>query len=131
MNISPYLHYYLGCKVQYLDLPDTTVRYGTLMQPPITGTEWSIRDEEDEAVYFSCQPDIKPILRSISSLTDDEKLTLNVTQDEISFNEHDTIFINSFNSMHYLLSIGIWLFGDEAFTDGSIIDADSFKNTTL
>lgn len=70
-NIKDYLHLYLGCEVQYVEYYNTVIKNGILVEMPIGGTEWGVVNEQGDREY-SFEQEIKPILRPLSDMTEDE-----------------------------------------------------------
>jgi hypothetical protein len=134
IDIKEYLKYYIGCDV-IVDGEEKGKFVGASLVPNSVDQIYynihlyeSYKDEdEDFMMPFNddTSPDcrIKPILRRLENLTDKEnkelgKAALNMFTNQISYNA---------DQFHYLLSRGFWLFGDEAFTEGLVIDAETLK----
>jgi len=107
IDIKQYLHYYMGCEF-WTD-----------------NSQGQINSETLRFIYamIDSGKKVQLIVRRLDNLTDKEnkelgKAALNVFTGNISYNAEQ---------FHYLLSRGFWLFGDEAFEQGVVIDAETLK----
>lgn len=139
IELKEYLKYYIGCKVDVIGRSpsETILGYGLL-------------EACDELERHS---DIIPHLRKLSSLTLNEMTILigmkvhlkRYPVTDISFNDYapevsaigfyyigskqyDCIRFDTLSpaQFHYLISLGVWLWSDEYFSDGSIKEVAAF-----
>lgn len=138
MEIKDVLKYYIGQPCQMINEDDYTVKF------TLTAYNYNY--------YKEWHNDIKPILRRLSSITEEELTEIGKmwtwyenmqVSSEIHFDirhegNHKMVYdalitaneemddrmspIAYFQAAHYLLSRGFWLWGDEAFETGLIIE---------
>lgn len=116
-DIRPYLKYFIGCEVEvdqseYNGPKHIWKLIGISIYEKFTFYE-VIRDGNKQS--FSNTP-IKPILRRIDSLTEEEKFAV------YSIQAPSPSFERSALETHYLISIGIWPFDQSVFDNGLIIE---------
>lgn len=135
-ELSEVMHLYLGCEVYDSQLNE----YGILSGVSANGHH-QITGSGHGTTYTQSPEFIKLRLRRLSSMTEEEARKLielrgypevtniqfqngGVTFDHPGFNTY--INFEGFNpgQFSYLLSKGFWLFGDDAFEKGLIIDTN-------
>jgi hypothetical protein len=116
MDIKSYLKYYIGCdcKITVRIAGNQTTQSTEALSPTIL----------NELYIGSHVKDVKPILRRISSLTEEERVTL--FGESFRRGIFDTTLFYTVKEFDSLINIGVWLFGDKSFEDGTIIDKDNF-----
>lgn len=126
MEIKDYLKYYIGCEavfdnrkwlIDFYDVRQNIVRLR--------------RTDDGYPKYNEVWPnEMKLVLRRLSSMTEQEGIPLFGTDKywDVVCGEGDC---KSFTpaSFHYLLSRGFWLFGEEAFEKGLIINQSSLNTS--
>lgn len=123
MDIKPYLKYYIGCDVQLAEADARLVAVGILGNEDL---QIKVLIHGQSVVNIVPIKSIKPILRRISSLTEEEKI--NILGDDTKFDILTDAHHYSFtpNEFHALVNVGIWMWDNMAFEDGSIIDKDNY-----
>lgn len=107
IDIKNYLHYYIGCD------------YWT------SNSQGQINSKTLPHIFemIDSGKKVQPILRRLSDMTREERTTANIwTLLPDKYPSHPTGFLTP-AEFHALISRGFWLFGDEAFEQGIIIDA--------
>jgi hypothetical protein len=120
LSIALYMKYYIGCIIEIYNL--NAESYKRILTP------------ERFSVNPSDWTNIKPILRSLKSMTDEEKIEFcNIGRCDEKWSDKDKIWwlnlslINSKHiiispeEFHWLVKKGFWLFGNEYFEKGLII----------
>jgi len=80
-SIKYFLHLYLGCECLFIasGSEERRTEQGVLVEMPFKGTEWGIIHSEflpHEVKIYAFVHDIKPILRPLSDMTEEEKIML-------------------------------------------------------
>lgn len=143
MEIKQFLKYYVGCEVLVDDNERGILMGGDFIPNSVGQIYYYIQTEEmrkNEHVDFSMpyndhfdgESRIKPILRRLSSITEEEAKYIldNYTFREIPMPLKEKEFAveiakrlsEQMSVAHYLISRGFWLFGDRAFKTGLIIE---------
>lgn len=112
-DISEYLHLYLGCEC----------KGEGLMIYKLSGITKDCKGNNryfllDSMVNTCVDVEFKPILRRIDSMTKEEKIIYKVRPIPSNMTLYQWAGAQSFN----LIKAGFWLFGDEAFEKGLIIE---------
>lgn len=78
-------HLYLGtyCEFKVSGFDAIHEEYGILYRMPISGTEWGIYCPEEDFHHTAFIHDIKPVLRPLSDMTDEEAIEVAKMGDEI------------------------------------------------
>lgn len=140
-ELTKIMHLYLGCEVKIDDYYHNL--YGNHNKAYISGVSNGLYNIDfyerlangvemcitDEPLMLSVK-EIKPILYSLSDLTEEHaKEFQNITnceKEDLDIFKGGTFHLSTINDwafgVQYLLSKGYWLFGDEAFDKGDIID---------
>lgn len=126
MKIKDYLKYYIGQQCQIADEDGKANKF--------------ILTAYNYNYYKEWHSDIKPILRRLSSITEEEKLHIveNITHSHIAFSASNAEILTLFEEdkylnrsrvmellpeeFHYLIYRGFWLWDESAFTTGLIIE---------
>jgi hypothetical protein len=117
-DIKDYLHLYIGCDVvdeyggnKVGKLVGITPKHGIILHK----TEWKLEFHE-----------FKPILRQLNDMTEEEKVERKRLMNSGTDGVHVVVIsVDSFESMRYLLSIGMDLFG--LIPEGLAIDSKTLK----
>lgn len=126
-NIKEFLKYYIGCDFVSSGAPSTI-----LQLTPRHYKRWS----ESSAML------IKPILSRLSDITEENAVEIyNLIQPDFNYkvnNSYKLEVIKGWNLssktrytpelVHYLINKQYWMFGDEAFEKGLVIDRKTLKN---
>lgn len=109
-DISKVIHLYLGCQCIRIDDDGIERKF------------WL--NAYNLNYYRSCLSELKPILRKLDSMTPKEIVEYEKTMELRPATSSLAIMVNheTPETFLYLLSKGFWLFGDQAFEDGSIIN---------
>lgn len=132
----PY-HLYIGCKVQTVRGIETLFQVSFsngLSEPPRFECGFPEAETSERDLIYEVG-EIKPILRRLSDLTLEEGLKLGWNGEQhfgdwLNKLDYEPLKGNPiFIAEQFLaaLSFGIWLFGDQSFTDGDIIDEKTLK----
>ncbi len=129
-DIKEYFKYYIGCECLYFNLgtsysPQKGKIISVMDDGMIELSGYGIVKEQ----YFRY---LKPILRRLWDISEEDarecyaigsiRLKGGVLQMKSGMNTLDA------NQFHYLLTKGYWLFGDDAFDKGLVIDAKTIEN---
>lgn len=169
-DIKDYLKYYLGQKAQVkVNYPGNSILVGRICEITKDSNHGNWVEVWFQSVvtvhrahfnydglnsnshhFFIGEDEIKPILRRIESLTEDEifgiALARGLTDAKLIRASYEGAFFQiqfyqygndhfehwfkhhmTAPEFHYLLSLGIWIFGNDAFDNGLIIDATTIK----
>jgi hypothetical protein len=104
-DIKDYLHLYIGCQAEVINIPDGLA---VTEEPQIHLIDGTVMDCS-ASMYSS----IKPILRSLSSMTEEEQTEMVATQDTVKLDGYPEIVLkaDSGETFRYMLSKGFDLFG--------------------
>jgi hypothetical protein len=112
-DIKDYLHLYFGC--------DVRITINIEGNPVIEKLTAKVLADEIE-----CHIGIKPILRRLNDMTDEEKAECKRLMTQGTDGVHNVVIsVYSFESMRYMLSIGIDLFN--LIPEGLAIDSKTLK----
>lgn len=130
-DIAEYLKYYVGQECRVGTMQDV---YGL----ESAGTEESyvcLIDSDGFDIYKNDQ--IKLVLKRLRDITDEDKRAVlkinnlegakNALPFQVNRNVDFYFKKTNFEVIHYLLLQGYWLFGDEAFDEGLIIDSKTIN----
>lgn len=129
MEIKQYLNYYLGCDVLLCINVEGNPVYEKLT-PKLLFDETGTHGED--------ATDIKLILRRLEDITEEECIEMyNVEYNDSNPDAAKVRLVKHWinplqicltpKQLHYLLQKGFWLFGNEAFDKGLIIDKKTLK----
>lgn len=124
-DIKEYLHYYLGQQFMMTKPAYHAVHeFGLSSDTPFAMSGKFADYFHGDAV----SAEVKPILRKLENMTEEE--AINGGWSSLGHFKHYCQGNNGAfhpEDFHYLLSRGFWLFGDDWFDEGLIIDKETLK----
>lgn len=124
MNIKEVIHFYLGCDIQHTNKNGTFILKLVVvdMQSGSCTCTHQVVDKHPATWSYSLD-DIKPIVRKLSDMTEKERgYAVSPMAYGLKSMTGDLQLLQAAHVTAYLLSRSFWLFGDEAFTEGLVID---------